>query len=91
MPLAKQLNLHALFEERERLREIANAELVSGQFLGILHAKVKPLLMALRICVNLAKHIVLLNDDLFSGPRHLHDLVIERERFNPLQVSRLYR
>lgn len=75
-PFTQQLNLHALFEKREWLRKVADAELVLRLLFGILHAEVEPLLVTLRVRVHLAVQIIFLKHCLPRGPRHLDELVI---------------
>ena len=67
MPLTQHLNLHALLEQTERLREVAYAELVLGIVGGpcVLDFEEEPLLVAFRIRVDFDEQIVTLNDFVF--------------------------
>ena len=87
MPLlllaAVDSNLHSTLEEGERLREVPDSEMVFDILFRVLHLEVKPLLMTLSICVNLAVQIIPLGSNLLPIVQDLREWV----GFNPLKVS----
>ena len=85
------MNLHALLEEAEGLREVANAKVVTSPQLRVFHLEVEPLLVALRISVHFAEKVVLLDDCVVRGALHVDDLVDHGVGLDALKITTLYR
>ena len=83
------MDLHTLFEETERLREVTDAEVIASQQFRVLDLEVEPLLMAFRIRIDLAEEIVFLDDCFVTSALHIDYLMNHRKRLNSLKIAAL--
>ena len=83
---AKHLNFHPLFEEGEGLREVADAELVLGVQVGVLDFEIEPLLVPLRVRVNFAEEIVLLDHRLLLATHNIDICLCYRLHFGSFEI-----
>ena len=84
---AEHLDLHALLEQRKRLREVADAHLVLSVHLCILALEVEPLLVALGIGVHFAEQVVLLYHWLTILSLLFNVLLADRLGFSALEIT----
>ena len=83
------MDLHALLEETERLREVTDAEVIASLQFRVLDLEVEPLLVAFRIRVDLAEEIVLLKDCFVTSALHIDYLVNDRKGLDPFKITTL--
>ena len=81
------MNLHAVLEETKWLREVTDAEIVASLQFRVLDLEVKPLLVAFRIRINLAKEIVLLDDGLITSTLHVNYLMHNRKGLDSFKIA----
>ena len=83
------MNLHALLEETERLREVTDAEVVARLQFRVFDLEVEPLLVPFRIRVDLAEEVVLLEDCVVTSALHIDNLVNYRKGLDPFKITAL--
>ena len=84
---AQHLNLHSLFEKREWLCKIANAELILSLKLCVFDFEVKPLLVAFSIGIDFAKKVVFLNHLLFLTLAEINVSLANLLGFNSVKIA----
>ena len=90
-PLAEHMHLHTLLEERERLREVADAKMVLGLLSGarVRHLEEEPLLVAFGVRVYFAEQIVSLQDWLSCLATLLYVVCADVLGLSSVKITRL--
>ena len=78
-----------MFEEGERLSEVADVDLILGVQFRVLALEVEPLLVAFSVCVHFAKEVVFLDYRLATFSLLLDVLETNRLSFGSLEIPAL--